>query len=143
MDKKTVCKKCGHSFSGETPYDLCPRCLMSLGLENEAQSASEAYPSIERIGSFIGHKSTHIECLDLSPDGTRIVSGSFATTKLWDAETGSELMTISDEHGALGIAFSPDGKIIACAGGPDPRDPYNITLWRSGPGQSPDKQKQD
>ena len=87
----------------------------------------------EQLLTLRGHKQTNIESLAISPDGRRIVSGSFAEVKLWDADTGAELMTISARHGALSLAFSPDGKAIACAGGPGPGDPNNITLWQSGP----------
>jgi WD40 repeat protein len=82
----------------------------------------------EELMTLLGHKENHIESLAISPDGKRIVSGSFTSTKLWDAETGAELMTISDEYGAMGLAFSPDGNTIAGAGGPQRGD---ISLWQS------------
>ncbi|MGD8499221.1 MAG: protein kinase [Phycisphaerales bacterium] len=84
----------------------------------------------DQLMTLLGHKEYHIESLAISPDGKRIVSGSFATTKMWDTNTGAELMTISDERGALGLAFSPDGRTIAGAAGPQKGD---ITLWESGP----------
>jgi len=83
-----------------------------------------------QLMTLLGHKENHIESLALSPDGKRIVSGSFASTKLWDIDSGAELMTISDEHGAMGLAFSPNGKTIAGGCGPQEGD---ITLWQSGP----------
>jgi WD40 repeat protein len=89
----------------------------------------------EEILTLRGHKNANVECLDLSPDGKRIVSASFTTVKLWDAETGAELMTVSPEYGALGVAFSPDGTIIAGAGSPRPGNSNNISLWFSGPRQ--------
>jgi len=52
-----------------------------------------------------------------SPDGKLVASGSYDyTVKLWDVETGAELMTI-DKHSSLvnDVAFSPDGKRIASA----------------------------
>ena len=75
-----------------------------------------------------GHKESHIESLAISPDGTRIVSGSFAETKLWDVATGTELMMISADHAVYALAFSPDGKTIAGAG-----DDKDIFLWESSP----------
>lgn len=82
----------------------------------------------DQLMTLLGHKENHIESLAISPDGKRIVSGSFASTKLWDAVTGAELMTVSDEYGAMGLAFSPDGKTVAGGCGPKPGD---ITLWES------------
>ena len=88
----------------------------------EAASGSE-------IVTLGGHKSP-IHSIAYSPDGKRIVSGSFdGTIKVWDASNGDELMTLPSD-GALAIAFSPDGKTIAGAGGPGKGD---ITLWESGP----------
>jgi WD40 repeat protein len=48
-----------------------------------------------------------------SPDGTRIVSGSLDTLKVWYAESGGELMTLrGHEQLVQSVAFSPDGKRI-------------------------------
>jgi len=69
-----------------------------------------------------------VEAVAVSPDGKRIVSGSFITAKVWDAETGAELMTLPSNE-PLAVAFSPDGKTIAGAGGPQESD---ISLWQSG-----------
>jgi WD40 repeat protein/serine/threonine protein kinase len=44
-----------------------------------------------------------------SPDGKRLAgAGGDRTVKVWDAQTGQELLTLKDEGG--GVAFSPDGK---------------------------------
>jgi WD40 repeat protein len=82
--------------------------------------------------TLVGHKQHNIESLAISPDGTRIVSASFSSVKLWDAETGAELMTVSAGHSTHALAFSPDGKIIA-AGTSDEGSGYRVILWRSGP----------
>ncbi len=81
----------------------------------------------DELMTLYGHKD-YIELLAISPDGTRIVSVSHdGTTKVWDTATGVELMTLPGISG--GIAFSPDGSMIAGGGGPQDGD---ITLWKSG-----------
>ncbi len=87
-----------------------------------------------QLHTLLGHKNGNIESLAISPDGKRIVSGSFASVKMWDLETGAELMTISGKQ-ALGLAFSPDGKIIAGAS----NQGTGITLWKTGSGPVQDK----
>jgi WD40 repeat protein len=49
-----------------------------------------------------------------SPDGKRIVTGSDdKTAKVWDADTGRELHTLTGHTGSvLRVAYSPDGKRI-------------------------------
>lgn len=57
-----------------------------------------------------GHKMS-IQALALSPDGSRMVTGSLdATAKLWDTATGALIETFSGHTGGVyGVAFSPDG----------------------------------
>ncbi len=53
-----------------------------------------------------------------SPDGKRIVTASGdKTAKVWDANTGQELMTLTGHQGGvLSAAYSADGKRITTAG---------------------------
>lgn len=52
----------------------------------------------------------------VSPDGTRLAtSGDDGTARIWDASTGRELQRFSDLDMINGIAFSPDGKLLASA----------------------------
>ena len=53
-----------------------------------------------------------------SPDGQRIVTASFeGTAKVWDAETGKELFTLTSHEGRVFSAvYSVVGKRIATAG---------------------------
>jgi WD40 repeat protein len=54
----------------------------------------------------------------ISPDGSRIVSGSLdGTIKLWDAKAGRCLATLAERGGGvLACAFSPDGRRFVSAG---------------------------
>ncbi len=71
-------------------------------------------------------RSQSVVSVAYSPDGKRVAAGTMATPalrkpadlKIWDAETGQELLTIHpaiNEADITGLAFSPDGKRIAAA----------------------------
>ena len=62
-----------------------------------------------------GH-SHYVWSVAYSPDGTKIVSGSYDNTiKIWDANTGACLQTLTGHSGGVeSVAYSPDGtKIIS------------------------------
>lgn len=62
-----------------------------------------------------GHQG-RIFSAEFSPDGKRIVSlASDTTVRIWDAETGHEMLTLRDQHAQTGssVVFSPDGKKMA------------------------------
>jgi eukaryotic-like serine/threonine-protein kinase len=66
--------------------------------------------------SFRAHQYV-IKNLAYSPVGKRIATTSYESNmKLWDAETGKELLGIPNDGGEA-IAFSPDGKRIASGNG--------------------------
>jgi WD40 repeat protein len=52
-----------------------------------------------------------VESVAFSPDGTRIFTGSGDQAKLWDAQSGQEVLTLKG-HANFGlvrsVAFSPD-----------------------------------
>ena len=78
-----------------------------------------------------GHK-RFVKSVAFSPDGKRIVSGSWdVTLKVWDASTGRQLRTLKG-HAAIvtSVAFSPDGKRIVSGS-------YDNTLkvWDASTGQ--------
>ena len=68
-------------------------------------------------------------------DGRRLATGSSdGTVKLWDPPTGQEVLTLRHDTGIVwDVAFSPDGKRLACA-----RNGGNVCVWEAeerGPGR--------
>ncbi len=59
-----------------------------------------------------------------SPDGKNIASGSEdGTIKVWNAQTGQCVSTLTVDSGVLSVVFAPDGSKIAAA------HPYTIQLF--------------
>ncbi|MGO9464961.1 MAG: protein kinase domain-containing protein [Isosphaeraceae bacterium] len=87
------------------------------------------------IWSSPGHTGT-IYKLEFSPDGKAVASSSAdGTIRLWNAGDGSLIRALRDHRGRFesvgGLAFSPDGKILASAGGSEP----TIRLWEFATGR--------
>ncbi len=80
----------------------------------------------------MGRPRRHLWSVAFSPDGKRIVSGSYdQTLKIWDAQTGQEVLTLKGHTTYVSsVAFSPDGKRIVSAS-------YDQTLkiWDAQTGQ--------
>jgi hypothetical protein len=76
-----------------------------------------------------GHSSFHIFSAAFSPDGRRIVSGSMdKTVKVWNAETGALIRTLSGHTGGVkSAAFSPDGRRIVSGA-----DDQTVKVWDAG-----------
>jgi WD40 repeat protein len=59
-----------------------------------------------------------VESLAYSPDGKYLVSGSFQDVAVWDAQTGMLRQRLGGfAHNVVALAFAPDGKVMATAGG--------------------------
>ncbi len=67
------------------------------------------------IKSFKGHHGL-ITNMEFFPDGTRLVSGSFdGTLKIWDVESGNELLSRRQNLYVQGLAISRDGNTVAAS----------------------------
>jgi WD40 repeat protein len=81
----------------------------------------------------LGGHTDSVESVAFSPDGTRIVSGSYdETIRIWDAQTGEEVVEPLKGHtGEIrSVAFSPDGTRVV-SGSYD----MTIRIWDAQTGQ--------
>ncbi len=74
----------------------------------------------------INAHSDWVRCLSFTPDGAKLVSGSFdKTIKLWQLDTGAVIHTLADHpKGVFALAVSPNGKLLASGSWDD-----TIKLW--------------
>jgi len=77
--------------------------------------------------------------LAFSPDGSRLVGVSRKDVKVWDMETGREVLTLSGQaQEASAVAFSPEGQWIATGTWQDVRtldQPGEAHLWNAETGK--------
>jgi len=73
-----------------------------------------------------------IVAIDFSPDGKRLVSGSFdSTVRIWDIESGKEIRQLVGHTGQLSsVMFSPDGKRVITGA-----DDGTVRIWNSESGE--------
>jgi hypothetical protein len=81
----------------------------------EYRFLSTLFPSNQR--TFRGH-TDNVTGVAFSPDGTRLVSGSFdQTLRVWDVGTGREALALQGHtDGVTCVAFSPDSERLVSGG---------------------------
>jgi WD40 repeat protein/serine/threonine protein kinase len=105
------------------------RIIASAGKTILAWEVETGRPSI----SFSAGEFT-VECMAPSPDGRWIVAGGLdPALKVWDAETGQKVRTLSGDAGnATAISFSADGRRLAAASSSN----QTIRIWDFESGQN-------
>jgi WD40 repeat protein len=96
-----------------TPLDQLPSRLTGSG--SFLDLATRPLESgMFRVGPLHGHTDV-VRSIALSPDGKRVVSGSYdKTIRIWDAESGEVVAGPFHGHRNMirSVAFSPDGKRV-------------------------------
>jgi WD40 repeat protein len=110
----------------DTDWNLCADCLRKLRPYLRGGEAVEHLPGIAGSVVLAGHEE-RVNDVALSPDGTRVLTGSWDTTvRLWDFATGKQLACLRDHKDFVNtVAFAPGGKIAASGAGGD----YMIRIW--------------
>jgi WD40 repeat protein len=107
--------------------DLLSSELMSDNLISSGFSGDVWSKPTWNLQQTITAHSDWVRCLSFTPDGTKLVSGSFdKTIKLWQLDTGKVIYTLGDRlKGVFALAISPDGHFLA-SGSWDEK----IELWQ-------------
>jgi WD40 repeat protein len=94
--------------------------------------------AIARLGTVRFRHGANIAALSFTPDGKAVISRSFTAIRIWEADTGKELSSLSASGDAIfrASAVSADGTQIAVARRPQGGRPeLPIQLWNLSTGR--------
>lgn len=110
-----------------------PGCAEPGQLQDCILGQSRIYDinSGEVVMTIQGH-SNAIHSVMFSPDGTLVATSSTDGVWLWDAETGEQVRVLPSQEFINGIAFHPDGVMLAAASCTEPLIQNNIRTCNLG-----------
>ncbi|CAE6535076.1 unnamed protein product [Rhizoctonia solani] len=123
------------AFSPDAKLIACG-CRRSLSNSDPSTNPVQLWDTQKRIpvsDPFKGHTRI-VRSVGFSPDGTRVVSGSFdKTIRIWDVQRGTTIFGPLERHtkAVESALFSPDGsQIVSCS------DDRTLQLWDARDGTS-------
>ena len=128
-------------ISEETVVNDFGGCLVSFSPDSEfiasGGGGANRYLYVHRVSNgeeiWGGYTGSYLSDVKFSPDGQIVASsGTDNKIKLWDAQTGNLIRTLSGHTNDVScIAFSSDSEMIASGtGGYDASEESNIKIWK-------------